>query len=143
MPEAAKSLLAVEGLTKHYATGARLFGKAGPVVRAVDGISFQIGRGETLGLVGESGCGKSTAGKAILRLIEPTGGSVRLEGVELTTLPSPELHAQRRNMQVIFQDPYASLNPKMKAADLVGEPFINYRLHNARERAERVGSLSA
>jgi oligopeptide/dipeptide ABC transporter ATP-binding protein len=145
MLDAAKHapLLTVENLSKHYVLGRHLFAHAGPVVRAVDGISFEIGRGETLGLVGESGCGKSTAGKTILRLIEPSGGSVRLEGVELTTLPASELHAQRRNMQVIFQDPYASLNPKMKAAALVGEPFINYRLHASRERVERVAALFA
>ena len=136
-------LLAVEGLAKHYGTGRGLFGKAHAAVRAVDGISFHIAHGETLGLVGESGCGKSTAGKAVLRLIEPSAGSVKLDGVELTTLPRGALHAQRRNMQAIFQDPYASLNPKMTAATLVGEPFVNYRLHTSRERAERVAALFA
>jgi len=143
MAEGAPPLLAVEGLTKHYGTGRDLLGRPGMTVRAVDGISFTIAHGETLGLVGESGCGKSTAGKAILRLIEPTAGSVKLDGVELTTLGPAALHAQRRNMQVIFQDPYASLNPKMTAAALVGEPFINYRLHTAPERKERVAGLFA
>ena len=143
MADAAAPLLEVDGLAKHYGTGRGLLGRTGAVVRAVDGISFTIGPGETLGLVGESGCGKSTAGKAILRLIEPSAGSVKLGGVELTTLPSRELHAQRRNMQVIFQDPYASLNPKMTAETLVGEPFINYRLHTPAERRERVAALFA
>jgi peptide/nickel transport system ATP-binding protein len=139
----AHPLLAVEGLAKHYGTGRGLFGRTGATVRAVDGVSFEIAHGETLGLVGESGCGKSTAGKAILRLIEPTAGSVKLDGVEVTTLSARALHAQRRNMQVIFQDPYASLNPKMTAAALVGEPFINYHLHTPPERQERVAALFA
>jgi oligopeptide/dipeptide ABC transporter ATP-binding protein len=139
MPE---PLLEVTGLTKHYAVRRGAFG-ARRVVRAVDGVSFSIGRGETLGLVGESGCGKSTAGNAILRLIEPSGGSVRLEGTEITTLPQAAMHAQRRNMQVIFQDPFASLNPKMTAATLVGEPFVNYGLYSRAERTERVAALFA
>jgi peptide/nickel transport system ATP-binding protein/oligopeptide transport system ATP-binding protein len=134
---AAEPLLIVDSLTKHYRLG------GGIDLRAVDGISFRIGRGETLGLVGESGCGKSTAGKAILRLVEPTSGSVRLDGVEITTLAPAALREQRRNMQVIFQDPYASLNPKMTAEAIVGEPFVNYRLHSARERTERVAALFA
>ncbi len=139
-PSAADPLLVVEDLRKHYAIRRSVFG-GDQSLRAVDGISFRIGRGETLGLVGESGCGKSTAGKAILRLIQPTSGSVRLDGVEITTLPPATLHEQRRNMQAVFQDPFASLNPKMKAASIVNEPFINYRLHSPRERAERVAAL--
>jgi peptide/nickel transport system ATP-binding protein/oligopeptide transport system ATP-binding protein len=130
-------LLVVDQLTKHY----RLDG--GRSLRAVDGVSFHIGYGETLGLVGESGCGKSTVGKAILRLIEPTSGSVRLDSVEITTLSHAALRAQRRNMQVIFQDPYASLNPKMTAGAIVTEPFVNYRLLAPRERAARVADLFA
>jgi peptide/nickel transport system ATP-binding protein/oligopeptide transport system ATP-binding protein len=134
-------LLVVSSLAKHYALGAGLFRRGGVTLRAVDGISFEIANGETLGLVGESGCGKSTAGKAILRLIEPTTGTVRLDGVEITTLSAGELHAQRRNMQVIFQDPFSSLNPKMTAATLVGEPFVNYGLYSRSERRERVAAL--
>ena len=136
-------LLAVADLVKHYAVGGGLLGGPGQAVRALDSISLQINRGETFGLVGESGCGKSTAGKAILRLVEPTRGSVKLDGVEITTLPREALREQRRNMQVIFQDPYASLNPKMTAAAIVGEPFRNYRLHSVRERQERVAALFA
>ncbi len=135
-------LLSVRNLSKHYILGKGLFG-GGATLRAVDGVSFDIGHGETLGLVGESGCGKSTAGKAILRLVEPTAGSVHLEGVAITGLSAGALHAQRRNMQVIFQDPFASLNPKMTAAALVGEPFINYRLHTLQERKEKVAALFA
>ncbi len=136
-------LLVVDDLSKHYHVGGGFFGGGGVPLRAVDGISFRIGRGETFGLVGESGCGKSTAGKAILRLVEPSGGSVRLDGVEITTLSRAALHEQRRNMQAIFQDPFASLNPKMTAAAIVNEPFINYRLHSRRERADRVAALFA
>lgn len=140
-PHQREPLLVVNDLAKHYALRANLFGRGGVTLRAVDGISFEIGHGETLGLVGESGCGKSTAGKAILRLVEPTAGTVRLGGVDVTALSGAELHAQRRNMQVIFQDPFASLNPKMTAATLVGEPFVNYGLHSHSERKARVAAL--
>jgi oligopeptide/dipeptide ABC transporter ATP-binding protein len=133
----ATPLLAVEGLAKHY----QLDG--GQVLKAVDGVDLRIGRGETLGLVGESGCGKSTVGKTILRLVEPSRGSVRLDDVEITGLSYAALRQQRRNMQVIFQDPYASLNPKMKAGAIVGEPFVNYSLFTPRERTERVADLFA
>jgi oligopeptide/dipeptide ABC transporter ATP-binding protein len=143
MPDSEQPLLAVTELAKHYVLGGGLLGGPAVALRAVDGVSFLIGRGETFGLVGESGCGKSTVGKAILRLVEPTAGSVVLDGVEITTLSQAALREQRRNMQVIFQDPYASLNPKMTAARIVGEPFRNYRLHSARERQERVASLFA
>jgi peptide/nickel transport system ATP-binding protein/oligopeptide transport system ATP-binding protein len=136
MREAAP-LLSVEGLAKYY----QLDG--GHTLKAVDGVDLHIGRGETLGLVGESGCGKSTVGKTILRLVEPSRGSVRLDGVEITGLSYAALRQQRRNMQVIFQDPYASLNPKMKAGAIVAEPFVNYRLFAPRERAERVADLFA
>jgi oligopeptide/dipeptide ABC transporter ATP-binding protein len=143
MSEARPPLLAVTDLAKHYAVGGGLLRGSGQTLRAVDGISLHIRHGETFGLVGESGCGKSTAGKAILRLIEPTRGSVTLDGVEITTLSPTALREQRRNMQVIFQDPYSSLNPKMRAADIVAEPFRNYGLHSKRERRERVAELFA
>jgi oligopeptide/dipeptide ABC transporter ATP-binding protein len=130
-------LLVVDELIKHYHLD------AGQTLRAVDGVSFHIRRGETLGLVGESGCGKSTVGKTILRLVEPTRGSVRLDGVELTTLSAAALRQQRRAMQVIFQDPYASLNPKMTAGAIVAEPFVNYRLLDPKERVARVTELFA
>jgi oligopeptide/dipeptide ABC transporter ATP-binding protein len=110
-------------------------------VRAVDGLSFTVGHGETLGLVGESGCGKSTAGKAILRLIPATAGSVRLEGQEIVGLGRRAMHPHRRHLQVIFQDPYASLNPRQTAGDTVGEPLANYGLAQGRARSERVAAL--
>ena len=140
-PEAKTPLLEVRDLVKHFPIRKSLFGKARARVHAVDGISLDIAPGETLGLVGESGCGKSTAGKVILRLIEPTSGSIRLEGRDITTLGAGEMLAVRREMQVVFQDPYSSLNPRMPAGEIVGEPFINYGIGGASERRDRVASL--
>ncbi|GAC1342011.1 MAG: dipeptide ABC transporter ATP-binding protein [Acetobacteraceae bacterium] len=138
---ASEPLLEVRDLRKHYVMRAGPFGRATLPVRAVDGISFTLSRGETLGLVGESGCGKSTAGKALMRLIEPSSGSVRLNGVELSRLSKREMHAQRRQMQAVFQDPYSSLNPKLTAGALVAEPLINFGLGDAAARRARVEDL--
>jgi oligopeptide/dipeptide ABC transporter ATP-binding protein len=113
-------------------------------VRAVDGVSFELRRGETLGLVGESGCGKSTTGRAILRLNEPTAGAVRFDGVDVTALKEAELRRMRRRMQMIFQDPYASLNPRMTVNGIVGEPLeVHGEGGTAAQRRERVGQLLA
>jgi peptide/nickel transport system ATP-binding protein/oligopeptide transport system ATP-binding protein len=110
-------------------------------VHAVDGVSFTVGVGETLGLVGESGCGKSTVARSILRLIEPTAGSIRLNGLDITHLGKAALRPNRRSMQIIFQDPFASLNPRMTAGDIVGEPLSVHRLAAGNERRERVAEL--
>ncbi len=121
-------LLAVKDLKVHFPVRRGLLGRQVGTVRAVDGVSFEVAPGSTLGLVGESGCGKSTTGRAILRLVEPTSGSVALDGRELTTLGTGALRAARREMQMIFQDPYASLNPRMTVLDIIGEPLQTHRL---------------
>jgi len=110
-------------------------------IKAVDGVSFDIMRGETLGLVGESGCGKSTTGRAILRLYRPTAGEVYFEGENLTTLKGESLRRMRRRMQMIFQDPYASLNPRMTVGSIIGEPLEVHKLAGRKERKERVQEL--
>lgn len=110
-------------------------------IKAVDGLNFEVKRGETLGLVGESGCGKSTTGRAILQLYRPTAGSVVFEDTELTTLKGEALRKMRRHMQMIFQDPYASLNPRMTVGNIIGEPLEVHNILNGKERRERVKEL--
>jgi oligopeptide transport system ATP-binding protein len=109
--------------------------------KAVDGVTFDVRRGETLGLVGESGCGKSTTGRAILQLYKPTSGQVIFDGVDLTTVHGGDLRPYRRKMQMIFQDPYASLNPRMSVRDIIGEPLLIHKLGKPAERRERVAEL--
>ena len=129
-------LLDVRNLTKHFPVTAGLFGRRTVgLVKAVDGISFTIMRGETVGLVGESGCGKTTTGRCILRLEEPTGGQILFEGRDLATVTAAELRTLRRRIQVIFQDPYASLNPRMTIGDIVGEPMRVHRVVSSRSEA--------
>ncbi len=110
-------------------------------VRAVDGVSFQLRRGETLGLVGESGCGKSTTGRTIVRLYRPTGGRIEFDGTDITTLGGDQLRRMRRRMQMVFQDPYSSLNPRMNVAGIVGEPLDIHKIGTPHERRERVREL--
>src|SRR5215217_4226344 len=130
------TLVSVSGLVKHFPVEG-----SDDVVRAVDGVSFDIFAGETLGLVGESGCGKSTVGRCLLRLIEPTAGHVHFEGRDILALNKRELREIRREMQIIFQDPYASLNPRMKIGDIVGEPLVIHNQGTRSERRERVAAL--
>ena len=136
-------VLEVRDLVKHYSVGGSFFGRGRKQLRAVDGVSFSIGQGETLGLVGESGCGKSTVGKAVLRLVEPTSGHISLEGEEITGLGSAALLDRRKRMQVIFQDPYSSLNPRMTAGEIVQEPLINFGIGSRTEQRDRVAMLFA
>lgn len=131
-----KQLITVRNLVKHFPVEG-----SDDVVRAVDGVSFEIFRGETLGLVGESGCGKSTVGRCILRLIEPTSGEVSFEGRDVLAMGRNELREMRREMQIVFQDPYASLNPRMKVGNIVGEPLLIHKVGNKRERRDRVAEL--
>ena len=144
MPEAMPvPVLTVDALVKHYPVRGGFFAREVGNVQAVDGVSFALGAGETLGLVGESGCGKSTTGKAILRLTEPTSGTIKLDGEDITHLGRAAMRPRRRRLQVIFQDPYASLNPRLSAGEIVGEPLHNYGIASGAERTECVTRLFA
>jgi oligopeptide transport system ATP-binding protein len=136
------SLLEVEGLEKWFPVRAGLvFERTVDHVKAVDGVGFDIKEGETLGLVGESGSGKSTTGYCILQLLKPTGGSIRFQGTELTTLGREDLRRMRREMQIVFQDPYASLNPRMTVGDIVGEPLLVHKIGSRKSRHDTVRHL--
>ncbi len=137
---AAETILMVKDLVKHYEAGGFLQ-RQRPPVRAVDGVSFEIGRGETLALVGESGCGKSSVGRTVLRLQEPTAGTVRFEGRDVFSLGREPLRQLRRRMQIIFQDPYSSLNPRMTIGDAVAEGIRIHRLARGAEVGRRVSAL--
>jgi oligopeptide transport system ATP-binding protein len=135
-------LLQVRDLKLHFPiTQGVVFRRKIGAVKAVDGLSFDIVRGETLGLVGESGCGKTTTGRAILQLYRPTGGSVLFEGENLMALKGERLRKMRRRMQIIFQDPYASLNPRMTVGDIVGEPLLVHNILKGKAHRERVQEL--
>jgi oligopeptide/dipeptide ABC transporter ATP-binding protein len=137
----AAPLLEIEDLKVHFPLRRGLFGKPSGAVRAVDGVTLSMARGETLGLVGESGCGKSTLGNAILRVAEPTSGAIRLAGIDLARLEGEELRQARRRAQMVFQDPFASLDPRMRIGDSIGEPLLVHGLAHGEELRARVGDL--
>ena len=135
-------LLHVKNLVKHFPiTQGIVFQRKIGAVHAVDGVSFDIFKGETLGLVGESGCGKSTTGRTILQLYKPTSGEVVFDGVNLVDLPAEEMRKTRKQLQMIFQDPYASLNPRMTVGEIIGEPLIIHRIYQGKEVMEKVMDL--
>ena len=141
MPDPSPILLEVRNLRKHFPVRSGVFSRHSGAVKAVDDVSFFVRRGETFGLVGESGCGKTTVGRSVLRLIEPDSGEVRFDGVNVLALSAEELRQRRRDMQIVFQDPYASLNPRMKIRTIVGEPFDIHKTLFGSDREARVEEL--
>ena len=135
------ALLEIRDLTKYYPVRAGVFRRSAQHVKAVDGVSLTIEKGETLGLVGESGCGKTTLGRCVVRLIEPTSGSIAFEGQELAGLPASALRDTRRKMQIIFQDPYASLDPRMRVGEIIGEGLAIHGIARGEARRSRVKEL--
>jgi oligopeptide transport system ATP-binding protein len=140
-PEPAAPLVEVSGLRKYFPVRGGLFGRVVDQVRAVDDVSFTINKGETLGLVGESGCGKTTVGRMVLRLLEPSAGSVKFAGTDLAQLTNKELRQLRRRMQIVFQDPYSSLNPRRTVGDAIGEPLYVHGLARGPDLERRVAEL--
>ncbi len=136
-----RRVLEVTDLVKHFPVKKGLFGRSAGRVSAVDGVSFTLAAGETLGLVGESGCGKSTLGKTVLRLLPPTAGRILLCGADITSQSDRRLREHRREMQMVFQDPYSSLNPRMSCGDIVAEPLAIYGLVSGREKDDEVSAL--
>lgn len=141
MPATGETLLDVRNLEKYFPIRGGLLSRVVGNVKAVNDVSFKLSRGEVVGLVGESGSGKTTAGRAILRLIEPTGGQVIFNGTDITKLSKSQMRDYRREMQIIFQDPFASLNPRMTVADIIGEAMQIHHLHPGKERIKRIAEL--
>lgn len=139
----ANTVLKVRDLKKHFPVYRGLLSRVAAHVQAVDGVTFEIARGETLCLVGESGCGKSTVARSVARLEEPTAGTIELNGVDITMLDQEQLRAQRREMQIVFQDPYSSLNPRMSAGAIVGEPLTNFGIAEGADLERQVARLFA
>jgi peptide/nickel transport system ATP-binding protein/oligopeptide transport system ATP-binding protein len=138
---ASAPVLDVRDLKKHFPIRKGVLRRVAGYVYAVDGVSFSIGRGETLGLVGESGCGKSTVARAVIRLVEPTAGEVRIMGDDILPLDKSQMRERRRQAQIIFQDPFSSLNPRMSAGDIVGEPLLVHDIGSKPERRDKVAAL--
>ncbi|HTZ37750.1 MAG TPA: dipeptide ABC transporter ATP-binding protein, partial [Stellaceae bacterium] len=140
-PGTLRPLVEVRGLKKHFPIVKGVFGRQVGTVHAVDGVSFHIDPGETLGLVGESGCGKSTVGRTLLKLLEPSGGRILVDGEDITDHHPDQMLPYRRRLQMIYQDPYASLNPRMSAGEIVGEPLTIHHAASGDERRDRVAAL--